>query len=73
VAHRGQKLLAIHCMPDHTYLLIGQKPSIALSDLIHDVKKTSSTLINEKRWVPGAFRGRKDSARFPIRIHRSRK
>jgi len=55
VAHRGQKLLAIHCMPDHTHLFIGQKPSIALSDLIHDVKKASTTFINEKKWVPGRF------------------
>ena len=55
ITHRGQKLLAIYCMPDHTHLFIGQKPSIAVSDLVHDVKKASMTFINEKRWVLGRF------------------
>ena len=27
VAEREQKLLAVHCMPDHTHILIGLKPS----------------------------------------------
>jgi len=55
ITARGQKLIAIHCMPDHTHLLIGQKPNIALSDLVGDVKTGSSNFINRKRWVPGRF------------------
>jgi putative transposase len=51
----GQKLIAIHCMPDHTHLFIGQKPSIALSDLVHEVKSSSTKFINGKRWVLGRF------------------
>ena len=31
VRERDQKLLAIHCMPDHTHMLLGLKPSIALT------------------------------------------
>ncbi len=42
-------------MPDHTHLLIGQKPDIALSDLISDVKTGSTNFINRKRWVSGRF------------------
>src|SRR5207302_1358589 len=38
VTERQQKLLAVHCMPDHTHILIGLRPSKALSDLVHDVK-----------------------------------
>ena len=34
VRERDQKLLAVHCMPDHTHMLIGLKPSMALSDLL---------------------------------------
>jgi putative transposase len=52
---RGQKLLAVHCMPDHTHLLIGLKPSLALSDLVRDVKNGSSNFINRKGWMPGRF------------------
>jgi REP element-mobilizing transposase RayT len=55
VTERGQKLLAIHCMPDHIHILIGLKPSIALSDLVRDIKNASSNFINRKRWVSGRF------------------
>ena len=55
ISERGQKLMAAHCMPDHTHLLIGLKPSMALSDLVRDIKNASSNLINRKRWVLGRF------------------
>ena len=55
VTERGQKLLAVHCMPDHTHLLVGLKPSKALSDLVRDIKNGSSNFITRKRWVPGRF------------------
>ncbi len=55
VAAQGQKLLAIHCMPDHTHILIGQKPNIALSDLVGDLKTGATNFINRKRWVAGRF------------------
>src|SRR3984957_10070911 len=55
VTRQGQKLLAVHCMPDHTHVLIGLKPSMALSDLVGDVKTGSSNHINERKWVPGRF------------------
>ncbi len=52
---RGQKLLAVYCMPDHTHVLIGLKPSMALSDLVRDIKNASSNFINRKGWVLGRF------------------
>lgn len=55
VKNRGQKLLSVFCMPDHTHLLIGVKPSIAVSDLVRDIKSGSSTFINEANWVKGKF------------------
>ena len=55
ITERGQKLLAVHCMPDHTHVLIGLKPSIALSDVVRDVKNGSTNFINSNRWVPGRF------------------
>jgi putative transposase len=55
VSSRGQKLLSIFCMPDHSHLLIGAKPSIAISDLVRDIKAGSSKFINDKRWVRGHF------------------
>ena len=37
-------------------MFIGQTPAIALSDLIRDVKNSSTNFINENRWVLGRFR-----------------
>jgi len=55
VANRGQKLLSIFCMPDHAHMLIGLKPSIAISDLVRDIKAGSTSFINERKWVRGHF------------------
>ena len=55
IRNKKQKLIAINSMPDHIHIFIGMKPSIALSDLVRDIKNNSSTFINEKRWVRGKF------------------
>jgi len=55
IEKRGQKLLAIFCMPDHTHLLVGIRPSIAISDLVRDIKTGSSNFINHKKWIRGRF------------------
>jgi REP element-mobilizing transposase RayT len=56
ITRQGQKLLAIHCMPDHMHILIGLKPSMALSDLVREIKTGATTNhINENRWVAGRF------------------
>jgi len=52
---KNQKPLAIYCMPDHTHLLTGLKPTMSISDLMRDVKASSSGFINEKNWVKGKF------------------
>ena len=55
VRKKGQKLIEINCMPDHAHLLIGLKPSRALSDLVRDVKSESSEFINRNGWIRGRF------------------
>jgi putative transposase len=55
VSGQNQKLIAINNLPDHVHMLIGQKPSAALSDLIRDIKAASSGFINDRRWVVGRF------------------
>ena len=55
VTRQGQKLIAIHCMPDHTHILIGLKPNMAISDIVGDLKTGSTNHINENRWVMGRF------------------
>jgi putative transposase len=55
VRNQGQKLISINGMPDHVHILIGLKPSMALADLVRDIKADSSTYINKNRWVRGKF------------------
>ena len=42
-------------MPNHIHILIGMRPNIALSDLVRDIKSSSSNFINSKKWVKGKF------------------
>jgi putative transposase len=49
------KMLAINGMPDHVHILFGFRPSQSLSDLMQDIKGSSSKWINEKRFIKGKF------------------
>ena len=55
VTKRDQKLISINSMPDHVHILVGFKPSIAISDLTRDIKAASSKFIKEKGWVKSRF------------------
>jgi len=55
ITNNNHKLLAINGMPDHIHILFGFRPSQSLSDLMQDIKGSSSQWINEKRFVNGKF------------------
>ncbi len=55
IQNNKHKLLAINGMPDHIHILFGLRPSQSLSDLMQDIKGSSSKWINEKRFVRGKF------------------
>jgi len=55
VTNQGQKLISINGMSDHIHILIGLKPSIALADLVRDIKADSSTHVKKNKWVRGRF------------------
>jgi REP element-mobilizing transposase RayT len=55
VQNRNSKMLAISCMPDHTHLFIGYKPSTYIPDFIKEIKVESNGFINSKNWVRGKF------------------
>lgn len=52
---RGQKPQAIHGMPDHTHLLVGHEPDLALSELIGAIKTGATNCSNRSRRVVGRF------------------
>jgi putative transposase len=63
---KGQKLIAIYCMPDHTHILVGLKPSIAPSDLIGDIKSGSTNHINEQKLIGCRFSRQEGFGAFSV-------
>jgi len=55
ITAKGHKSIIINGYTDHIHCFIGLKPSMALSDLVRDIKNNSSKFINEKNWVKGNF------------------
>jgi putative transposase len=55
VQNNDHKLLSINGMPDHIHLLIGMRPIQALSYLMQQVKRESSSWINENKPTKGKF------------------
>ena len=55
IKNNEHKLLAINGVGDHVHILIGMKPTQCLSDLMQDVKGSSSKWINDKKFVHGKF------------------
>jgi putative transposase len=64
ISGQGHKLIAINNMPDHFHILVGQRPNVALSDLVRDIKAGSSGFINDRRWVLGRFSWQKGFGAF---------
>jgi REP element-mobilizing transposase RayT len=69
VTKQGQKLISINGMPDHLHILIGLKPSMALANLVRDIKSDSSEWINKKNWHAVNSRGRKVMVHFLTATH----
>jgi REP element-mobilizing transposase RayT len=55
IQERGNKLLAIHAMPDHIHILFGLRPAQSIADLMRDVKAVSSKWINENGFLSNRF------------------
>jgi len=55
IINNGHKLLQIGGMPDHVHILFGMRPTQSLSDLLKDIKRSSSKWVNENRLVKGKF------------------
>src|SRR6185436_9554829 len=55
VRNKGQKLISINGMADHLHILIGLRPSMALAELVRDIKADSSEWVNRKKLARGKF------------------
>ena len=52
---KEQKSIIVNGMPDHIHAFIGLRPSMAVSDLVRDIKNNSTNFINSKKLVKGKF------------------
>lgn len=55
ISNKGQKSIIVNGVHDHVHAFIGLKPSIPISDLVRDIKSSSSNFINKNRFVKGKF------------------
>jgi REP element-mobilizing transposase RayT len=55
ITTKGQKSIIVNGVSDHIHVFVGLKPSMAISDLVRDVKNNSTNFINDKQFVKGKF------------------
>ncbi|MEX2234940.1 MAG: IS200/IS605 family transposase [Cyclobacteriaceae bacterium] len=55
IQYYNHKLLAINGMSDHVHIFFGMRPTQSLSDLMQDVKGSSSKWINGQNFIKSRF------------------
>jgi len=53
-----------NAMPDHIHIFVGFTPTIKLSDLVRDIKTTSSQFINQQKYSKHQFNWQKGYGAF---------
>jgi putative transposase len=56
VQNRKAKMIAIHCMPDHSHLFVGFKPVLSISDFVKEIKVESNEFLNAQSWMKHPFK-----------------
>ena len=64
VEEQGHKMIRINGMPDHIHILIGLTPTQSLSELIREVKRSSTDMIRSRAFTRAAFKWQKGYAAF---------
>ena len=55
VQNKEQKMIAVNGMPNHIHIFIGMKPTCCISDLVREIKKSSSTFIKDNQLSAKSF------------------
>jgi putative transposase len=55
IQKRKIKMMAINSMPDHIHIFIGLRPDITVSEIVRDIKHSSTNFINDKKWLQQKF------------------
>ena len=64
ISHLGHKSIIVNGMADHVHLFLGLNPKLSVSDTVKEIKRGSSTFINEQRFFPGKFQWQNDYGGF---------
>jgi REP element-mobilizing transposase RayT len=64
VQTNNHKMIIVNGMPDHLHIVIGMRPSQSLSDLMQDIKASSSKWINDNKLVKGKFQWQESYGAF---------
>ncbi|MCC7466038.1 MAG: IS200/IS605 family transposase [Saprospiraceae bacterium] len=64
IQKHDHKVLCINSQPDHIHILIGFRPTQALSDLVEIVKRSSNVYINSNKLTPQYFAWQKGYGAF---------
>jgi putative transposase len=52
---KNHKSIIVNGTENHVHLFVGMKPSMAVSDLVRDIKNNTANFINERKFVTGKF------------------
>ena len=66
IANLNQKLYIINGMPDHVHILVSMKPTLALSDLVKEIKEHSTKFINKEKLIAGKFQWQEGFGGFSV-------
>jgi len=55
IKNKDHKSIIVNGMADHVHIFFGLNPKMAISDLVRDLKRSSSQFINDHKWIPGKF------------------
>ncbi len=66
VNNSNQKVYAINGVSNHIHILISIKPNCLLSDLVRDIKASSSKWVNTKSFVKGKFQWQEGFGSFSV-------
>jgi putative transposase len=64
IQKHGHKMLAINGIPDHIHILIGMRPTQSISELMKELKQSSSKWINENKFTAKRFQWQEGYAAF---------
>lgn len=62
--HKNQKPFAVNGAIDHIHILVGIEPNISVSDLVRDIKHSSTNFIKEKNFIKHKFNWQKGYGAF---------